>query len=320
MWLIASLILAVPLTACGRSGAAVGASSPSASPVATAAPTGVAPAQAVTDAARAYLVARDQAVLAGAQPDALAAWLRPGSPAAAVEPLVATGRALVVARHGALYVDALTRVSPGPVAFFQGTQPVMASRVSMGRGLTRAEVICRTSTRLTAADGTRQILLADHVLTLVAGSSGAWLVYQDDYVDAQQAEALAAAGAPSWQVRAAHQRVRDLARVRRASATATGTMRAFISLLGARRYVEAGLCLDPAFGGTARALGATLRSVRLVSAVPNGSSSPTKTVLRVTLRVQSRLALWNEGLNVRFVTLKRAAGGAWRISAIDTGP
>jgi hypothetical protein len=320
MWLTAALALTVPLTACGKSGVAQGVASPlPASPVATAEPTKLAPVEAVTGAVRTYLAARDQAVLAGARPGVLAAWLQPGSPAAAVEPLVATGRTLVAARRGALYVGALTQVSLGPVAFFQGAEPVTASLVSAGDALTRAEVVCRCSSRITAADGTQQTLLADHVLTLLAGSPGGWLVYQDDYVDPEQAEALAAAGAPRWQVWAAHQRVRGLARVRRASVTAPGAVRAFISLLGARRYVEAGFCLDPTFG-TAQAMGATLRSVRLVSAQSFGASSQTKTVLRVTLRVQSRLALWNDGLNVRFVTLDRAAGGAWRISAMDTGP
>jgi hypothetical protein len=233
---------------------------------------------------------------------------------------VATGRTLVAAERGALYVGALTHVGLGPVAFFQGTEPVAASHVSAVDAGARAEVVARVSSRVTAADGTQRTLLADHVVTLVADKAGVWLVYQDEYADPQQAEALAAAGAPSWQVSAADKRVADLARVRRASATPAGAVRAFVSLLGARCYLEAGFCLSPAFGGTARAMGATVRSVRLVSAVPYGASLPTRTVLRVTLCVQSRLGLWNDGLNVRFVTLKRAPGKAWRISAIDTGP
>ena len=318
-WVAAAALLIVPLGACrGAGGAAENASPPSSShlPVAATAP---APAKAVADAARAYLVARDQAVLAGASPNMLAPRLQVGSPAAAVEPLVARGRVLVAGRSGALYVGAETRVSLGPVAFFQGAQPVTMSLVSAGAH-TRAEVVARTSSLITAADGTRQALLAEHVLTLVVDRAGAWLVYQDDYVDRQQAEALAAAGAPSWQVAAARQRVSDLVHLRRASATPVGAVRAFVFLLGVRRYPQAGLCLSPAFGGTAQAMGATLRSIRFVLAARFAMPSPTRTVLRVIVRVRSRLAVWNNGLNVRFFTLSRGVGGVWRISALDTGP
>jgi hypothetical protein len=318
IWVAAALVLTVSLSACGKSGAvAGGVSTPSTSPAATAAP-----AQTVADAARAYLIARDQAVVAGTRPDQLSEWLQPGSPVAAVEPLVARGRSLVAARQGTLTVSATTRVSLGSVAFFQGAEPVTASHIAFSSdAVTRAEVVCRTSSRLTTADAAEQTIVADHVLTLVAGATGTWLVYEDDYVDPQQAEALAAAGAPSWQVSAAHQRVRDLARVRRASSSAAGAVRVFVSLLEARRYVEAGFCLGPGFGGTARAMGATLRAIRLVGAVPSGLSSPIKAVLRATLRVQPRLALWTAGLNVRFITLERGGtGDPWRIVAIDTGP
>jgi hypothetical protein len=320
VWVIAALVLLAPLTACGNSGAATGTSQPSGSLAVRPAPAQPAPAAAVADAARAYLVARDLAALAGAQPRLLADLLQTGSPAASAEPLVAAGRALVAARHGVLYVDAVTQVGLGPVAFFRGAQPVTPASLSGGSGLLRAEVACTVTSRITAADGTLRALRVDHVVTLVAGPAGGWLVCQDDYADPQQAEALAAAGAPAWQVRAAQQRVRALARVRRASATPTGAVRAFVSLLSARRYLQAGFCLSPAFGGSARAVGATLRAVHLVAAVLAGPPSPGKTVLRVTLRVRPRLALWNEGLNVRFVTLRRAAGGVWRIGSIDTGP
>jgi hypothetical protein len=97
-------------------------------------------------------------------------------------------------------------------------------------------------------------------------------------------------------------------------------VRAFVFLLGVRRYPQAGLCLSPAFGGTAQAMGATLRSIRFVSAARFAMPSPTRTVLRVIVRVRPRLAVWNNGLNVRFFTLSRGVGGVWRISALDTGP
>lgn len=320
LWVAAALAFTVPLSACHGTGSAAQGATPSSSSRPAAAAAAQAPAKAVADAARGYLIARDQAAVAGAAPNMLALRLQAGSPAAAVEPLAATGRTLVAAGRGTLYVGALTHVGLGPVAFFQGTEPVVASHVSAVDAGARAEVVARVSSRVTAADGSQRTLLADHVVTLVADKAGVWLVYQDEYADPQQAEALAAAGAPSWQVSAADKRVADLARVRRASATATGAVRAFISLLGTRRYVEAGFCLSSAFGGTARAMGATLRTVRLVSAAPFAAPSPTRTVLRVTLRVRARIAVWNDGLNVRFFTLTRAPGGAWRIGAIDTGP
>jgi hypothetical protein len=321
MWVTAALAFSASLTACGNHGAvAVSTSQASRSPAATPAPAQLAPAAAVADAARAYFVARDQAALAGAQPRLLADRLQAGSPAASVEPRVAAGRALVAAQQGLLHVDAVTWVGPGPVSFFRGAQPVAPASVSEGSSLLRAEVACSVTSRIRAADGTLQTLRADHVVTLVAGPAGGWLVCQDDYADPQQAQALAAAGAPAWQVRAAQQRVRALARVRRASATPFGAVRAFVSLLNARRYLEAGFCLSPAFGGSARAVGATLRAVQLVAAVPAEPLSAGRKVLRVTLRVRPRLALWNEGLNVRFVTLSRAAGGVWRLGSIDTGP
>ena len=320
LWAAAALALTVPLSACRGAGSATEGAPPSSSTRPAALATAQAPAKAVADAARAYLVARDQAVLAGAALHILTLRLQPGSPAAAAEPLVATGRALVAARRGALCVGASTRVGLGSVAFFQGAEPVAASHASGGAAHTRAEVVAHVLSRITAADGTRQTLVTDHVLTLLADQTGGWLVYEDDYVDPQQAEALAAAGAPGWQVSAARQRVRDLARVRLASVTPAGAVRAFVSLLGARRYLDAGLCLSPAFDGTGRAVGATLRSVRLVATAPFAAPSPARTVLRVTLRVRPRFALWNNGLNVRFFTLTRVPGGAWRISAIDTGP
>jgi hypothetical protein len=320
IWIVAALAGAVPLAACGKPAAVGGFSAASPTHPATAASN--APAEAAADAARAYLVSRDLAAVAGARQGRLMERLWPGSPAAAVEPLVATGRALVAARRGMLCVGAKTHVSLGPVAFFQGAEPVTASQVSTaGDAVTRAEVVCRASSTLTTSDGAQHTAVVDHVLMLLAAGPGTWLVYEDDYADPQQAEALAAAGAPSLQVWAAHQRVRDMARVRRASATAVGTVRAFVSLLNARRYLEAGFCLSPGFGGTARAMGATFRAIRVATAVPSGPSSSTRTVLRVTLRVQPRLALWNAGPNVRFITLERAGvGKPWRISAIDTGP
>ena len=320
-WVTAALLLAVPLTACGDSGAATGSTSQaSSSPSITPAPAQPALAAAVADVARSYLVSRDQAALAGAQPRLLTDRLQPGSPAALVEPLTAAGRALVAARQGLLYVRAVTQVGLGPVAFFRGAQPVAPTSASDGSGLLRAEVVCTVVSRITAADGTVRTLQADHVVALAAGAASGWLVCQDDYADPQQAEALAAAGAPAWQVRAAQQRVRALTHVRHASRTPAAAVRTFVTLLNARRYLEAGFCLSPAFGGSARAVGATLRTVRLVAAAPEGPSSPGKKVLRVTLRVRPRLALWNEGLNVRFVTLCRGAGGVWRLGSIDTGP
>ena len=320
IWIVAALTGAAALAACGKPGASGGPSTASATDPAAAA--SVAPAQAAADAARAYLVSRDLGAVAGARRDRLLKWLQPGSPAAAVEPLVAAGRALVAARRGMLYVGATTDVSLGPVAFFQGSEPVTAAHISFaGEAVARAEIVCQTSSSLTSADGVHHTVVADHALTLIAAGPGPWLVYEDDYADPQQAEALAAAGASSWQVWAARQRVRDAARVRRACTTADGTVRAFFSLLDAGRYLEAGFCLSPDFGGTARAMGATLRSIRLVAAAPSGPSSATRTVLRVTLRVQPRLALWNAGLNVRFITLERAgAAEPWRIGAINTGP
>ena len=316
----AALMLALPLASCGTPTARSAATStPSASPAASTA----APAQvAAADAAHAYLIARDLAIVAGTDQDQLVERLQPGSPAVAVEPLVATGRALLEAQRGTQYVDAVTRVSLGPFAFFQGAEPVTASAISpSGHPVTRAEVVCQTLSRLTTADGSQRAVVTDHIVTLVAAASGKWLVYEDDYVDRQQAEWLAAAGAPNWQVWAAHQRVKDLARVRRASATAVGAVRAFVDLLHARRYLEAGFCLGPGFGGTAQGVGATLRDISFIAAAQSGTPSPARTVLRVTLRVRPRLALWNEGVNVRFFTLDRqGVSGPWRITAIDTGP
>lgn len=318
--IVATLALAASLAACGKRGAASSASVGPTAHLATAA--SAAPAESVAATARAYLVSRDRAVVAGARQDRLLECLQPGSPAASVESLVATGRAIVAARLGTLYVAASTHVSLGPVAFFQGTEPVTASHLTFAAdAVTRAEVVCQTSSDLATADGVQHTAVEDHAITLVAAEAGRWRIYEDDYAEPQQAEALAAAGAPSWQVWAAHQRVRDLARVRVASATAGGAVAAFVSLLDARRYVEAGFCLDPGFGATARAMGATFRSISVVAVAPSSPASADRVVLRVTLRVQPRLALWNAGLNVRFVALQRAGvGKPWRIVAMNTGP
>ena len=318
IWVVAALVAAGQSAACGRQAAGVPAAS--SGPTHAAAASQGAPAQAVSAAARAYLVSRDLAALAGGATGGVQL-LQPGSPAAAAEPLVATGRAIVAAGQGGLFVAARTTLAAGPVAFFQGTGPVTASHLSFGGdAVTRAEIVCRVSSVFTAADGRRHAAVVDHALTLLGTAAGKWLVYEDDYADPLQAEALSAAGAPMWQVRAARQRVADLARVRLASETAAGAVRAFVSLLNAGRYVEAGFCLEPGFG-TARAMGATLRSVHIEAMAPSTGASATRGVLRIVLRVRPRLALWNAGLNVRFVTLQRPrAGDPWRISAIDTGP
>ena len=321
-----SLLLSGALAACGGSGGAPTGSPTGAatlSPAVTASPEpGAASADAVVGrVVRDYLTTRDSALVPGAAADSLPRCLVPGSPAAAVEPLVAKGRVLVKAQAGLQYVGTATRIALQPASFYRGADPVTPAEATSGRsGVSRAVLWARAVSLLNVSDGTSERVVTDHIITVLA-VGGAWRVFEDDYFEDRQVTYLVAGGASEWQVGVATELKAQFDRARRASSAPETALRSFVGLLNAREYVEANFYLSPRYGGTAQGIGRTLRSIRFVSAKPSGTPTADKVVLLATLQVTPRLALWNEGINERFITLERAGGGsAWRITAIDTGP
>jgi hypothetical protein len=285
--------------------------------------------QSVVRAVRGYLAARDQAVVAGANAQ-LASYLQVGSPAAAVEPLAAQGKVIKAAQRGLLYVQARTSITlpsrggQEAVSFYSGATPVgIGDLPAAPKGL-RAIVTCATTTRLVANDGSTTTTVAKHTVTLVAAGSSRWLVYEDDYADTRQADYLAAAGAPPWQVVAARRRAAHLAAVERRCSTAGGAVRAYVELLNDRRYLEANFCLDPSSGATSQGMGATFRRMRVVAVRPVGRQISTQAELQVTLNVlpAAGVAVWNKGTNnTRFYLLRRTgANRPWSIVAVNTSP
>lgn len=183
VWLAAALLAMALPAGCGGAATAGGGGSSAPSTATSPRPMPVA------EVARRYLLARDQAVLAGTSAGRPADYLRPGSPAALAEPYVALGRVLVEAQTGGQYVAAATQVVLGPPAFSKGAEPVAVAVA------TRAVLVASVVTRLTAADATEHMRATQHTLTLV-NAGHRWAVYEDDYIDPQQPEQLAAAGAP----------------------------------------------------------------------------------------------------------------------------
>jgi hypothetical protein len=271
-----------------------------------------------------YLAARDRVLVPGADIRDLVRCLRPGSPAGRQEPRVAAGRTILAARAGVSYATARTEaaVAAGAVSLYDGATP-LATGAAAVRALTedgRAVVVASCESRFTLSDLTALTVREDHVVVLSPSAQG-WRVFSDQYAAPALAAWLRAGGASLPQVRAARVWATQAAQARRRSVTPVSTVRAFVAALDARRYPQADLFLDPAFGGTAQGMAMWLESIRFESARPFGVATTTEAHLRVTLQVRPRASSWNSGANERFVTLtRRTAGEPWRIGALHSGP
>jgi hypothetical protein len=291
-----------------------------------------APVARVEAAVRQYLEARDRALVPGGAYTELVALLCPGSPAAAMEPAVARGRAAVAADAGLCCAAAATTVEmgAGSATFYAGEQPVEPARaIAEGTGAPddesasgglRAVAVAAATTDLTWSDLSTSAVRQDHVL-LLSLVQGRWLVYDDRYAEARLAEWLTAGGAGAAQVGWARNWAAQARRTFRLAATPESTVHGFVALLDRRRYPEANLLLDPSFGGTAQGMGMWLHSIRVVAVDRESQTDASDARLRVTVTVSARPSPWNDGENVRWFTMvRRTATGPWRISAIDSGP
>jgi hypothetical protein len=215
------------------------------------------------------------------------------------------------------------------VAFYRGTEPLEPGRVpamacdasgDLPGEVLRAVAVASCRSRFTWSDLSTTTLRQDHVI-LLAPSRGRWCVYSDRYQEPRLAGWLRAGGAGTQQVRWAQTWATLAQQVRHSARTPQSAVRRFIEMLDERRYPEAGLLLDPAFGGTAQGMGMWLKSVHVVAIRPAAEDGGEVRLL-VTLDVQARPSPWNDGENVRWFTLVRrgSASNPWRISAIVSGP